>query len=1498
MTTIDTTPSFSLDNPGAPDTLFISAETKDNTVTLSIVVPGGASFAAASPVPYEEAGAASGSLLYLDLSALALGAATLETFALVRDGWASKVYAADKMIAIAPTADVTIAAGDPLTFELTGFVLPQSPGQPSVTLALDIFHVRTIATGAYPALFQTLVALAKPSHEKNDLREALDVSCLPSTVVTSRVNYPTVVNHLQLILAAKGGGDTVTAGSDTVFTLSVVYASDDTGYGALMTEVEGSEITIPPPVGSGWRTTNVAGTAGRSWQLTPSDGQVLPGPGGTSVAFDLSPVITFLRPGPTVVLLTYSDVPGYKDGAFAVTLVKQPHVHISSFTANPPLSKLTNGSATVTLRWTSVDADALLLHPGTHNVTGQTSFTDTISDTTTYTLVAYGAGGTGVGNIAIANAQAVVVPVLDRLTSVPAAVAVDDFGATGAPLMLNWAVDIGDAARLQLESSQTGIIGTTFGRLASEPLAITQPQMFTLSIVGELDPLQSWKAYVPAFRLQPQAGPSGGPFDEPAAAPRASYVAACQTASNQVAVLSTASYAQIATVAVGSRPCSLVFAPDGDAFYVGEAGDGTVTPVTVTTNDQSPPWSFTAGSPISVGGAPRQLAYAPNKTLLAVVAGSTSGSLAAVDLDTREVVSVTVGAGASALAVTSSGAQVFVANTTDGTVSQIGRAADGRYQLVQTIGGLPGAAGIAITPDAQRVVVCCSDGSVRILDATAPEITPQTRIAVGGKPTALALDPSGAYAFVLDSSTSRLLMLSLAKGTLIGSPVTVAAGSTSVSISSDGMVALVGGSKMSVIALQTYTGRGASADCKGVVSDTVVTADGVSALTWANASVKHSHEPPAAGLLVYSTVSQTIVSYFTDRKIVGIALPTLRDFNTGILSILGESALYPLDCVAFRLGNPVTIPPKGGVAKRQPLGVAASRDGQTIFALVADDRAFSLVVYTVTDTGTYTLAADLPLFTPQYRVLSVPIVAAPDGSAAYIYDSTAGHVWTATRDAGGNFSLNPTPLSAHGQLALGFVIAPDGTRAYLAVQQSADTIFYVIETKAQTIQPYPFAEQISTISIQGLAISPDGTRLFATDQANGSVRVIDTMSLRFLQTVTWPTSLSGPLGIAINGDQSLLFAATIDGKLASATQVRPAPRRRLAAALTAPAKANGVFIRHQPGDTPGKNGGTFSQCPDIMLGLDSSNKPIPLDAKSLYTDASYATSTGNAVTQGSANYVYVRALNNAASLNPPPLMKPRLWLAYTPSNMVLMPNLWKRDQIQVDGETQNWQAASIIYNNATPGQLMVTSKPFVWTPPVLTDGNHYCMIALGENPKDDPAWMPNPGNFASYDDLVNFVLTTDWFGWRNTMAVQSDVPTWSMTFPIEGPEEESLANVGVKCTGMPIGAQFQFTAVGPGGNDGAHSPVITINDPNQIYALPMTFPAKFNTSISISFWKRDTVLPTGSMLIPYLAQTEEQVRRRLGDRLKRQPITALDLVGNHWTKLHPFGSISLQFQKP
>ena len=560
------------------------------------------------------------------------------------------------------------------------------------------------------------------------------------------------------------------------------------------------------------------------------------------------------------------------------------------------------------------------MHPGTHDVTGQTSFTDTISDTTNYTLVAYGAGGTGVGNIAIANAQAVVVPVLDRLTSVPAAVAVDDFGATGAPLMLNWAVDIGDAPRLQLESSQTGIIGTTFGRLASEPLAITQPQMFTLSIVGELDPLQSWRAYVPAFRLQPQAGPSGGPFDEPAAAPRASFVAACQTASNQVAVLSTASYAKIATVAVGSHPCSLVFAPDGDVFYVGEAGDGTVTPVTVMTNDQSPPWSFTAGSPISVGGAPRQLAYAPNKTLLAVVAGSTSGSLAAVDLDTREVVSVTVGAGASALAVTPSGAQVFVANTTDGTVSQIGRAADGRYQLVQTIGGLPGAAGIAITPDAQRVVVCCSDGSVRILDATAPEITPQTRIAVGGKPTALALDPSGAYAFVLDSSTSRLLMLSLAKGTLIGSPVTVAAGSTSVSISPDGMVALVGGSKMSVIALQTYTGRGASADCKGVVSDTVVTADGVSALTWANASVKHSHEPPAAGLLVYSTVSQTIVSYFTDRKIVGIALPTLRDFNTGILSILGESALYPLDCVAFRLGNPVTIPPKGGVAKRQTAG--------------------------------------------------------------------------------------------------------------------------------------------------------------------------------------------------------------------------------------------------------------------------------------------------------------------------------------------------------------------------------------------------------------------------------------------------------------------------------------------------------------------------------------------------------------------------------------------------
>jgi DNA-binding beta-propeller fold protein YncE len=1512
--------TFGLNNPGANNTIYISSDPSDNQVTMTVTLSADATFTPATNlVPFLQAGSATGSLLYLDLTALGLDSTTLGTFSLTANGWQSQAFPDDNMIALTPTASVTAQA---LSFQLNKFVLPAYSGGATAQLALDIFHVPNVATGAFPAMYQTNVAVTYPSDAGQDLHDALTFAINPTTVLTN--NPPG--NDLKLVLSAKADGPTVPAGADTVFTLSVVYdATDPYGYGALMTPAQGSAISIPTPVGTQWKIKNVPGTAGRSWEMRPPAGQPLPGPNGNPVAFDFSPVVSTFQPGPTVVLLTYSKVPGYKDGAFAFTLLKQPKVTIDSFTVTPALSELTNGKANVTLNWTTsnvTSSGSLILNPGMRNVTGKTSLPDTITATTNYSLVAYGPGGMGANNWAIKNATATVVPVLNQLEAVPSAISVDDFAAGAVPLTLRWAINAGAGTTFQLDTSlgQGHTIASNLGPLAAYPMTVNEPQMFTLSITDDQNPLHQWKNYVPAFQLQSQSPPPGTAVTSPVAAPGASYVAACASG-GQVSILSTAGYQSIASVATGGQPAGIAFSPDGSSFYVADKAGGSIVPVNVTASSGStPPWSFQVGTSFSTGGAPSQLAYGAGNIVYAAVAnGSNPGWLAAVDLKTQQVQKVQVGVGASAVAVSPSGAQIFVSNTTDGTVSQIGRAIDGTYQPIQTLTGLPGAAGIAITPNGMSLLVVCSDGTLRVMDATSPDTSRAKSIAIGGAPIALALDAAGAYAFVLDASNTRVVVVSLAKSAVIGTPPTIAAGATDISISPDGTIALIGGAQLSVLALQTYLGRSYSANCGGLVTDVVVTADGTSAFAWANASITH-RQAPAQGLQVYNVAGQTITPQFTDRQIVSVTVPRLKDFTVGMVSILEESGLYPLDCAGPQLLNPIPVPAKVGMT-RQPMSLASSNDGQTVFAVVSNgSNSYSLVVLTGGGGNAFSVAADVSLFTTLYRPLSVPVVAAPDGSAAYVYDSTNGNVWTVTGDGAGNFTLVATPLRAPGPLCLGFVISPDGGEAYLATQQSFNTTFYVIDTAAQSIETFPLSEPTSLISIQEMAMSPDGSRIFATDTANGCVRAIDTLSLRFQQTVTWPTSLSGPMGIAVSGDQANLFVATSNGQLASAPQVRPAPSQRILiprfVSVATGDVANGVFIRHQMGDYPGNNGGSFSACPDIVISInpsDPNHSPQPLDPTTVISAQGYYTefNPGSYIWQGNANYIYLRALNNASSLSPPPQVNPRLWLYYTASNLALWPTNWQSNNIQVQGQSgqQNWQDTTNLITNTITGQggqsgqqlnLLATGQAFLWSPPVLGGGNHYCLIAMAENPLNNPPTPPLPGVFQTWNDLCNFVLTNDWFGWRNTQAVQASTPSWELLFTISGPPQTGLTQIGVQCANMPVGSTFSFSAAGPHGTtnpgDGVSSGTLTIKNPNQGSYVPMLFPSNFNTTLVVNWNANGTTPGNGAKITPYLAQTSSQMMPILAGRVPLRPaIQAWEVNSDRWVYVYPFGSMTVAF---
>lgn len=232
----------------------------------------------------------------------------------------------------------------------------------------------------------------------------------------------------------------------------------------------------------------------------------------------------------------------------------------------------------------------------------------------------------------------------------------------------------------------------------------------------------------------------------------------------------------------------------------------------------------------------------------------------------------------------------------------------------------------------------------------------------------------------------------------------------------------------------------------------------------------------------------------------------------------------------------------------------------------------------------------------------------------------------------------------------------------------------------------------------------------------------------------------------------------------------------------------GLFVRDQLGQLPNQPGTTFSMSPDIIT---SGAQPAP-DASQFVTPDGYATDFGANVILNQPNFVYLRALNTDPAIP----TTGRAWFYYTESDLALWPTKWRSDSILVDGNAQNYQDIAAAATN----QACQPNSPFVWTPPLPASNTHYCCVSWMENPPvssppQDPILKLPP--FATFDDLVNFILSHPNMGWRNEMNVAGLGATWSLTTNIAGPASGEPFLVGVQCTNMPTDGQISFSIPGP-----------------------------------------------------------------------------------------------------
>jgi hypothetical protein len=434
---------FSLGNPGAPDTIFVSSNTADNQLSLAMSSTVSATFAPGTLVAPADAGSGTGSLIYLDLSKLGLTGPEFDAIGLVADGWTATGYDG-QIIGFTPTATVPLGPQPTqIAFALNGFTLAQA-SHSSATVPVLAYRIGGVTSGNFPTAGSVTVVFQLPDDNTGELSTAMQVAMTPTEVVNSITGCPQVENQLMLTMTQNPSAPVVAAGESTAFTLNFVYSNDPDGYGALLTIDESKTVEVSVGQGTtGWSITPNPNADPPFWTLVPPANTPLFGSGAQSaIAFDITNLVTTFQPGPTVALIGYSGVPGYKNGTFAVTLVKQPHATINSFAVSAQQVTLgEDKKARVDVSWSAgfFTQLTLIVNGQPNDVTDQpTGCSLSLPYSSTVQLLATGPMPGGGDNRAFS--EAIQVQVYPWIKSFTLSEAVTNDGSTDLVITLAWDV--------------------------------------------------------------------------------------------------------------------------------------------------------------------------------------------------------------------------------------------------------------------------------------------------------------------------------------------------------------------------------------------------------------------------------------------------------------------------------------------------------------------------------------------------------------------------------------------------------------------------------------------------------------------------------------------------------------------------------------------------------------------------------------------------------------------------------------------------------------------------------------------------------------------------------------------------------------------------------------------------------------------------------------------------------------------------------------------------
>jgi YVTN family beta-propeller protein len=1075
--------SCEINNPGAPNTIYITSDESVNKLVLTITTnTPGTQFTPGQLVPINEAPNASGSILYLNLSALKLTAEEFNKIECAAQGWQWKLYT-PASVCLTPTTDITLGngPGDQINININKFTIGTPPGIANLSLSVDYFRVSPITfMDSLPlTTYFSVLVQAAPGGQHN-LHD--HISCqlaFEPYICNSIPGYDPVANSLSFVLKRLVNSVIVPAGADTLFTLSMVYADSKPGYGALTTPQKViNDITVTHGQNaSEWIITKIADKENPCWTLKPPKDKPIVGEGTkATVQFDISNIITDFEPGPTIMMVEYKNVEGYNAGSFAILLMKVPHVSIPVFSVTPNPSYLEkDDKSPIHLQWTVKDAGTLMLYPLPGNVTGKSFYDTEIPANTQYLLEARGKQLSANGNVATKQVNAIVLPRINSFSADPVFTYYKSFPTR---VRLDWNVD--SPNKVSLVSSVTGPNPISFNPVGSVDYDIAKPQMITLEPGGVKNPQYMRRVVLSAFKIGVRTeNLPEMPMTDMVCMPNGNIIFGISGTYSYVRIIDALTLKSIApSVPVTKIPRGIALSPDGKLLYV-PSQDGVVTVFQVMQAAMNNILLTVLTTLTNVGKKLWQLALSPSGNEFYVTDGDAAGGVLLVFRKSADnqftcVAKVGVQAFPMHVTVSPSGGHIFVSNANSNSVTAIARLGDGNFSAVATIRVGDSPHGIAVSPNGEYFFVCNHAGN------TVSIISAKTFSVVGSLPTAkhpqqLVFSRSSDYVFVacsggvtlvgLNHNTKQYVVLESAISVSNGHGghgICMSPGGNQVFVTPNPQM-----SELNALSMTAYEKANSITGLNMQPTSAVACSDGSKVLVWRNPRILPENSTP--GVVVINAGNYAFSHVLADCSIYDLVYSPDNKLLYVIQGKDGKGTVHAKNTVDYSDKGQL----QGLTAK--PLQLLVSTDGSLLFVSVVQTESSNAVA--IVQTSDMTIVNTVKLQASS-NVMFIPLAAMPDMSK--IFAAQKDVVSIIEKDAGGYTLLNKTIAAANNLDSL--TMLPDGSRV-IGLCNQARTIS-VINTNNYSVQNIVIPESFGN-NITGLAVSPDGRNvvLSATDKS-------------------------------------------------------------------------------------------------------------------------------------------------------------------------------------------------------------------------------------------------------------------------------------------------------------------------------------------------------------------------------------------------------------------------------